>query len=137
SFFPSRRRHTKSKRDWSSDVCSSDLPVRAKPFNKRSKSPRRCHPRHAQSLVAREKRAGHRGHVGPTVELGKAAHTASQGPPPGKICDKRHQTQHPTPLFSTWRTHTSASNITILRPRVPGECSPSPTRRSPRSEHPG
>src|SRR5699024_11326433 len=27
-FFSSRRRHTRSKRDWSSDVCSSDL-VRA------------------------------------------------------------------------------------------------------------
>src|SRR5699024_4434518 len=26
-FFSSRRRHTISKRDWSSDVCSSDLPV--------------------------------------------------------------------------------------------------------------
>src|SRR5699024_12038002 len=25
--FSSRRRHTRSKRDWSSDVCSSDLPV--------------------------------------------------------------------------------------------------------------
>src|SRR5699024_11672808 len=25
--FPSRRRHTRSKRDWSSDVCSSDLDV--------------------------------------------------------------------------------------------------------------
>src|SRR5699024_11608089 len=28
-FFSSRRRHTRSKRDWSSDVCSSDL-VRAR-----------------------------------------------------------------------------------------------------------
>src|SRR5699024_11323092 len=28
-FFSSRRRHTRSKRDWSSDVCSSDLPRRA------------------------------------------------------------------------------------------------------------
>src|SRR5699024_11927446 len=27
-FFSSRRRHTRSKRDWSSDVCSSDLPMR-------------------------------------------------------------------------------------------------------------
>src|SRR5207249_9215339 len=27
-FFSSRRRHTRSKRDWSSDVCSSDLRVR-------------------------------------------------------------------------------------------------------------
>src|SRR5699024_11233730 len=26
-FFSSRRRHTISKRDWSSDVCSSDLPI--------------------------------------------------------------------------------------------------------------
>src|SRR6267378_882273 len=26
-FFSSRRRHTRSLRDWSSDVCSSDLPV--------------------------------------------------------------------------------------------------------------
>src|SRR5699024_11712570 len=28
-FFSSRRRHTRSKRDWSSDVCSSDLLSRA------------------------------------------------------------------------------------------------------------
>src|SRR5207249_9124482 len=28
-FFSSRRRHTRSKRDWSSDVCSSDLPSEA------------------------------------------------------------------------------------------------------------
>src|SRR5207249_5763330 len=27
-FFSSRRRHTRSKRDWSSDVCSSDLNLR-------------------------------------------------------------------------------------------------------------
>src|SRR5699024_11604941 len=27
-FFTSRRRHTRSKRDWSSDVCSSDLPMK-------------------------------------------------------------------------------------------------------------
>src|SRR5204862_5047303 len=28
-FFSSRRRHTRSLRDWSSDVCSSDLPARS------------------------------------------------------------------------------------------------------------
>src|SRR5207247_4566140 len=28
-FFSSRRRHTRSTRDWSSDVCSSDLSLRA------------------------------------------------------------------------------------------------------------
>src|SRR5699024_11346137 len=31
-FFSSRRRHTRSKRDWSSDVCSSDLVIMAVPF---------------------------------------------------------------------------------------------------------
>src|SRR5699024_12012238 len=31
-FFSSRRRHTRSKRDWSSDVCSSDL-MYSMPFN--------------------------------------------------------------------------------------------------------
>src|SRR5699024_12106046 len=29
-FFSSRRRHTRSKRDWSSDVCSSDLSLQKK-----------------------------------------------------------------------------------------------------------
>src|SRR5699024_11588270 len=29
-FFSSRRRHTRSKRDWSSDVCSSDLVLPAR-----------------------------------------------------------------------------------------------------------
>src|SRR5437868_9894811 len=31
-FFSSRRRHTRSKRDWSSDVCSSDLILGDLPF---------------------------------------------------------------------------------------------------------
>src|SRR5206468_5161367 len=32
-FFSSRRRHTRSDRDWSSDVCSSDLPQRHNAFS--------------------------------------------------------------------------------------------------------
>src|SRR5690606_39356500 len=28
-FFSSRRRHTRFSRDWSSDVCSSDLPIKS------------------------------------------------------------------------------------------------------------
>src|SRR3989337_4539366 len=34
-FFSSRRRHTRCYRDWSSDVCSSDLPLRAEPGDRR------------------------------------------------------------------------------------------------------
>src|SRR5699024_11535048 len=36
-FFSSRRRHTRSKRDWSSDVCSSDLVVRQNGVQKRGR----------------------------------------------------------------------------------------------------
>src|SRR6266536_6641571 len=34
-FFSSRRRHTRSTRDWSSDVCSSDLAMRAPAWGKK------------------------------------------------------------------------------------------------------
>src|SRR5439155_22440750 len=34
-FFSSRRRHTRSKHDWSSDVCSSDLSARNAPLPSR------------------------------------------------------------------------------------------------------
>src|SRR5699024_11907017 len=34
-FFSSRRRHTRSKRDWSSDVCSSDLKGNCSRISKR------------------------------------------------------------------------------------------------------
>src|SRR2546421_7534946 len=34
-FFSSRRRHTRSDRDWSSDVCSSDLPAWILPLSHR------------------------------------------------------------------------------------------------------
>src|SRR5216683_4609329 len=33
-FFSSRRRHTRSDRDWSSDVCSSDLPEKLSDYAK-------------------------------------------------------------------------------------------------------
>src|SRR5699024_11582088 len=39
--FSSRRRHTRSTRDWSSDVCSSDLPRRKRgPVSKRIRASR-------------------------------------------------------------------------------------------------
>src|SRR5690606_39664554 len=45
-FFSSRRRHTRFSRDWSSDVCSSDLSATSGPGSQtplpRSRSPRRC-----------------------------------------------------------------------------------------------
>src|SRR5260370_37005106 len=44
-FFSSRRRHTRFKCDWSSDVCSSDL---------------RCHPRRAKGCWIRDATAARR-----------------------------------------------------------------------------
>src|SRR5699024_11949112 len=38
-FFSSRRRHTSSKRDWSSDVCSSDLTLMSPYFEKEKLDP--------------------------------------------------------------------------------------------------
>src|SRR3954471_7340626 len=38
-FFSSRRRHTRSLRDWSSDVCSSDLAARRSPGAVRARAP--------------------------------------------------------------------------------------------------
>src|SRR4030042_2878009 len=41
-FFSSRRRHTRCSRDWSSDVCSSDLGRRPKSRKKRIPTPSPC-----------------------------------------------------------------------------------------------
>src|SRR5207302_3224296 len=41
-FFSSRRRHTRFSRDWSSDVCSSDLVSQARKFGARPATPYRA-----------------------------------------------------------------------------------------------
>src|SRR5699024_11392748 len=41
-FFSSRRRHTRSKRDWSSDVCSSDLYRNLQPVRESCHFRNRC-----------------------------------------------------------------------------------------------
>src|SRR5207249_6667295 len=51
-FFSSRRRHTRSKRDWSSDVCSSDLSGRVLQMAQKTtpKKPMNEDPRFAQAV---------------------------------------------------------------------------------------
>src|SRR5207249_4485400 len=51
-FFSSRRRHTRSKRDWSSDVCSSDL-LRRRSSRAPRRSPRRTGRRPCPGIRAR------------------------------------------------------------------------------------
>src|SRR5436305_14812027 len=62
-FFSSRRRHTRCGRDWSSDVCSSDLsPIWVQPDQFRSGPP-------ASPVGPRSRRSEER-RVGKSVELG-------------------------------------------------------------------
>src|SRR5207249_8057289 len=68
-FFSSRRRHTRSKRDWSSDVCSSDLGISKRPsavaemkshggdFPRSPASPCACEARSEERRVGKECRS--------------------------------------------------------------------------------
>src|SRR3712207_9497183 len=61
-FFSSRRRHTIYWRDWSSDVCSSDLPTTATPRTRRpSSSEHTGAGRRASPTVRRRPGGGHTG----------------------------------------------------------------------------
>src|SRR6266508_1789646 len=81
-FFSSRRRHTRWPRDWSSDVCSSDLELGE------LEGPRRGRSRHVQRAVARKP-----GRPGVQSDLlaegcGPGAHDlghARGGPEPGEL----------------------------------------------------
>src|SRR2546422_11248072 len=68
-FFSSRRRHTRCSRDWSSDVCSSDLPV---PLLVRE---------HPKASSWRPVGTGNDEHVEPTIEaLEGGAHVFVEKP---------------------------------------------------------
>src|SRR6266852_7283335 len=59
-FFPSRRRHTSCCRDWSSDVCSSDLACKTAALDRASARSGRAAPRCGPGELARseERRVG-------------------------------------------------------------------------------
>src|SRR6267378_2626245 len=61
-FFSSRRRHTRSLRDWSSDVCSSDLRARmpgsSRTYRERSAASRRGSGRRRRRRRSEERRVG-------------------------------------------------------------------------------
>src|SRR6266542_4498652 len=56
-FVSSRRRHTRCYRDWSSDVCSSDLISR---FTVERQAPHRCDPK-SEQVIIEWRSAGHDG----------------------------------------------------------------------------
>src|SRR5437868_13422433 len=57
-FFSSRRRHTRSKRDWSSDVCSSDLSAAVGRFPNTLPSPAEPLPADCCARRSEERRVG-------------------------------------------------------------------------------
>src|SRR5699024_12232287 len=64
-FFSSRRRHTRSKRDWSSDVCSSDLAWSVIARKSNTKSLKRRFARHVVGPQrSEERRVGKEGRTG-------------------------------------------------------------------------
>src|SRR5690349_23708965 len=73
-FFSSRRRHTRSLRDWSSDVCSSDLPdiqtTRAPTHPPRTAARPRCAPRRDCRPARATARRSEERRVGKSVDLG-------------------------------------------------------------------
>src|SRR5690606_41070690 len=52
-FYSSRRRHTRCSRDWSSDVCSSDLGVTSRVIMKATPKPVRHHAAFAQPRLSK------------------------------------------------------------------------------------
>src|SRR5205809_3944889 len=73
-FFSSRRRHTRCSRDWSSDVCSSDLSVAMMAMTTRS------------SIRVKARRGAAENWDGLTEHSGKAARDRSEERRVGKEC---------------------------------------------------
>src|SRR5699024_12229723 len=81
-FFSSRRRHTRSKRDWSSDVCSSDLGgatfdsclryLNEDPWERLRKIRAKCPDVKLQMLLRGQNLLGYK-HYPDDVEIGRAS----------------------------------------------------------------
>src|SRR5438067_9893029 len=76
-FFSSRRRHTRSKRDWSSDVCSSDLRLQRLGCSDRTAgteaAARNRHVRAAQRERARPEEPARRARPARRRKIGRAS----------------------------------------------------------------
>src|SRR5207247_5119525 len=76
-FFSSRRRHTRSTRDWSSDVCSSDL----EPLGRHNVHLLRANPRRVRWAGARAVRSDH--------YLAGGRRRGPEAPPPSRSEERR------------------------------------------------
>src|SRR5699024_11950895 len=73
-FFSSRRRHTRAKRDWSSDVCSSDLhPIETKSFIMKCIEEMRMRHKISAMADAERAKAEKRGVAAKSMQIGRAS----------------------------------------------------------------
>src|SRR5699024_7715847 len=92
----SRRRHTRSKRDWSSDVCSSDLTPAPPPA---STTPWACSPR-APTPIRSNRPPGPRArprYSSPTRRWSATARATTRSRPPRRVTSCSSTTRAPTP----------------------------------------
>src|SRR2546426_5301801 len=94
-FFSSRRRHTRLQGDWSSDVCSSDLPRRRE---SRRSPPPSCRRRRAGAAGSRRSSPGTypigRQSSGPGCHASRAPLSRSEERRVGKECRSRWSPYH-------------------------------------------
>src|SRR5699024_11415556 len=91
-FFSSRRRHTRSKRDWSSDVCSSDLLVEGINMVRKHSKPSQENPQggilnqegaiHVSNVMPIDPKTGEPTRVGYEVRDGKKVRIAKKSGEP-------------------------------------------------------
>src|SRR6266496_3695388 len=110
-FFSSRRRHTRSLRDWSSDVCSSDL----RPAGGGAHGAARRRPAHRHDLARRDRRQLSLPQRPQAVRLGGAHPSGAQPRPQGP----------PRPH------HQAGLGVGALDPPGKPPNEPRPSRRSP------
>src|SRR5216683_6295978 len=125
-FFSSRRRHTRSDRDWSSDVCSSDL-VATGPRRRPRLRPQPGLPAETGPWLDRK--------LAPATRArGKVAATAV---PTGLARSPRHRPPRPAAATVRWRAR-RREPATRARLRVAATAAPTvPRRRTNRRPPPG
>src|SRR5438445_12779234 len=107
-FFSSRRRHTRYWRDWSSDVCSSDLEIE------------RLAPQHPLQLVVGARRVMGDAEVADAAGLLPVPQGAEVGSPVEQVVDL-HQVEAPAPEAPQRLLHLGDTGVAPGRPDLGGE----------------
>src|SRR2546422_7923915 len=100
-FFSSRRRHTRCSRDWSSDVCSSDLPQR-RITRQRRKERRHDDAIHGAGQSRQELRGGRHAKPATADRDGEVQRGAGEGPRAARGRGAPPELEGSTPPVCPW-----------------------------------